>query len=286
MSKYRLLRESLLAEGVLAAEELVEPPAATDEDLEAAHDPAYVASVRTGTLSREAMRRIGFPWSEELVERARRSVGGTLAACREALASGCAANLAGGTHHGFAGRGEGFCVFNDAAVAARLFTRRGVVQRVAVIDTDVHQGNGTAAMLAGHHASFTFSIHGGKNYPFHKETSDLDLELPDGTGDAVYLEALDRGLAATFEFRPELVIYVSGADPFEGDRLGRLALSKAGLVERDRRVFQAAKRAGAAVAITMGGGYARQVEDVVEIHLGTVRTGREVYFGPHRDGVR
>jgi acetoin utilization deacetylase AcuC-like enzyme len=279
MAKYRLLREALLAQGVLAAGNLHEPPSATDEELCSAHDPAYVASVQQGTLSREAMRRIGFPWSQALVERARRSVGGTLAACRQALEEGCAANLAGGTHHGFADRGEGFCVFNDAAVAARLFTQSGRVRRVAVIDTDVHQGNGTAAMLADHAQSFTFSIHGGKNYPFHKETSDLDVELPDGTTDEPYLEALARGLETTLAFCPELVIFVSGADPFEGDRLGRLALSKAGLLERDRLVLESCRGAGAAVAITMAGGYARQVEDVVAIHLGTVTTGRRVFFG-------
>jgi acetoin utilization deacetylase AcuC-like enzyme len=213
-----------------------------------------------------------------MVERSRRSAGATLAAARAALAGGCGVNLAGGTHHAFRGRGEGYCVFNDAAVAARAMQAEGRAQRVAVIDCDVHQGNGTASILAGDETVFTFSIHGAKNFPFRKEASDLDIELGDGTGDAAYLEALERGLTETLaRSRPQLAIYLAGADPWGDDRLGRLALTKEGLGARDRLVLETLKNRGIPVAICMAGGYGRRMEDTVDIHFRTVETAASLF---------
>jgi acetoin utilization deacetylase AcuC-like enzyme len=270
MEKYRLLRESLLAAGVLGPADLAVPPAASDAELATAHDPGYVARVVAGTLERAEVRRIGFPWSPALVERCRRSVGGTLAACRAALEDGVAANLAGGTHHAFADRGEGYCVWNDVAVALRVLLGEGRIERAAVLDLDVHQGNGTAALFAAEPRVFTLSLHGRHNFPFHKETSDLDCELPDGCGDDEYLATLEHGLVAALEPRPDLAVYLAGADPFEGDRLGRLGLSKAGLLARDRAVLDACARAGVPLAIVMAGGYAHDVSDTVAIHHATL----------------
>ena len=270
MEKYRRLRQAVLAAGLVAAEELQVPPPANDEELLRVHTPGYLERVETGTLSDRELRRIGFPWSPAMVERSRRSVGGTLAAGRAALVDGVAVNLAGGTHHAFADRGEGFCVFNDVAVAVRAGQAAGSVERLAVIDCDVHQGNGTAAIFAGDPSVFTVSIHGRGNYPFVKERSDLDLELSDGAGDADYLEALETGLERAAGSRPQLVFYVAGADPYREDRYGRLALSRAGLAERDRRVFARWAAERVPVAVVMGGGYAA-VERVVSIHLETVR---------------
>jgi len=275
MDKYRRLRERALASGVLAPEDLAVPPSATDEEILRVHDPAYLARVESGTLDRAEVRRIGFPWSPQMIERCRRSAGGTLAACREALRSGCAVNLAGGTHHAFRDRGEGYCVLNDAAIAARAMQAEGRVRRVVVVDCDVHQGNGTAAIFAADPTVYTFSIHGRHNFPFHKERSDLDVELDDGTGDEAYLEALETGLGrALAAAGADLAIYVAGADPHVGDRLGRLALSTAGLAERDRRVFAHLHEAGLPAAVVMAGGYGKDVGDTVEVHLGTVQAAR------------
>ena len=235
------------------------------------HDGGYVAAVTNGTLDTQAQRRVGFPWSPAMVERSRRSAGATLAACRTALDSGCGINLAGGTHHAHRAHGEGFCVFNDAAVAARAMQAEGRAARVVIIDCDVHQGNGTAAILARDDTIFTFSIHGAKNFPFHKERSDLDIALDDGVGDAEYLAALDQGLCQAIELsRADLAIYLAGADPFADDKLGRLALSKRGLAARDQMVFEYSRQAGLPVAITMAGGYARAIEDTVDIHFQTL----------------
>ena len=218
------------------------------------------------------VRRIGLPWSPELVERSRRSVGGTISACRAALQEGIAVSLSGGTHHAFRERGEGFCIFNDSAVAARVMQAEGRARQIAIVDCDVHQGNGTAGILADDPTIFTFSIHGAKNFPFHKERSDLDVELPDRTGDDAYIEALEAGLRHTLEStHADLVIYLAGADPFAGDTLGRLSLSKAGLAERDRLVFSLCGQAGLPVAVVMAGGYARPIQDTVDIHFQTVR---------------
>ena len=278
MEKYARLRESLLASGEFHEADFHLPHAATDEELGRAHDPAYIQAVSAGLLPEKAQKAIGFPWSPGMVERSRRSAGATLCACRAALANGVSANLAGGTHHAFRDRGEGFCVFNDAAIAARAMQAEGRVQRVLIVDCDVHQGNGTASILAGDDSIFTFSMHGARNYPFDKECSDLDIELPDGCCDDAYLLRLDEGLNTAFDLaRPELVIYLAGADPYHDDRLGRLGLSFAGLAERDRRVFQHCRATGTPVAIAMAGGYARQIDDTVAIHARTICLAKEIW---------
>ena len=279
MEKYRLLRERLVSSGEFTPDDFVVPPAATFAELTRAHAPDYVLRVERGELSAADIRAIGFPWSAQMVERSKRSSGATIAACRAALSDGAAANLAGGTHHAFYDRGEGFCVFNDAAIAARTMQAEGRAAQVLVIDADVHQGNGTAAILAGDKSIFTFSIHGANNFPFIKEQSDVDIELEDGTGDMAYEHALARGLAQSFaQFSPQLVIYLAGADPFAGDRLGRLKLSKAGLLGRDEMVFAACHERGIGLAIAMAGGYSREIADTVEIHANTVLAARK-YFG-------
>jgi acetoin utilization deacetylase AcuC-like enzyme len=272
MAKYARLRQRVVDAALVAPEDLVVPHAATDEELRRVHAPDYLCRVLAGSLSDEEVRALGLPWSVALVERARRSCGATIEACRSALRDDVAVNLAGGTHHASRDRGAGYCVFNDAAVAARAMQAEGRVRRVVVLDCDVHQGDGTAAIFAADPTVFTFSIHGAKNYPLRKPPSDLDVGLDDGTGDAAYLDALDRGMRQALERAgADLAIYLAGADPYVGDRLGRLALSKQGLAERDRRVFGSCRAAGLPVAVAMAGGYARDVEDTVEIHLRTVR---------------
>ena len=248
------------------------PDAASDDQLLLAHDAEYLEKVKSGGLSAREQRRIGFPWSAEMVERSRRSVGATIAACRAALDEGRAVNLAGGTHHACRDHGEGYCVFNDSAVAARVMQREGRVRRVVILDCDVHQGNGTAQILAGDRSIFTFSVHGAKNFPFRKETSDLDLELPDGTGDAAYLDAVEEGTRRALAMaNADLALYLAGADPYGGDRLGRMAVSVAGLAERDRIIFSLCRENGLPVAVAMAGGYAPDVADIVAIHTQTVR---------------
>jgi acetoin utilization deacetylase AcuC-like enzyme len=272
MRKYALLRQRVAASGLVAPDQLIVPHAATDAELLRAHAPEYLWRCQAGKLTPQEIRRIGFPWSAAMVERSRRSSGATIEACRAALEDGRAANLAGGTHHAYSDHGEGYCVFNDSAVAARAMQAEGRARRVVIVDCDVHQGNGTAAILASDDTIFTFSIHGAKNFPFHKERSDLDIALDDGAGDEAYLEALDHGLCQAIELsHADLAIYLAGADPFADDKLGRLALSKAGLAARDRMVFDYCRQAGLPVAITMAGGYARDVEDTVDIHFQTVR---------------
>ena len=277
MSKYRLLRERLAE---LPGLQLGPALPATDGELALAHTPSYVSAVAEGTLSAALQREIGFPWSEAMVERARRSVGATISAARAALASGVAANLAGGTHHATADKGGGYCVFNDAAVAARLMQAEWhrahrQLLRVAIIDLDVHQGNGSAAIFTDDPTVFTLSIHGAKNFPFRKERSDIDIDLPDGCTDQPYLEALDGALAELWQRHgqspPGLVFYIAGADAHEGDRLGRLKLSTEGLAERDRRVFAALRTRRIPVAVAMAGGYGRVIDDTVQVHLGTLR---------------
>ncbi len=271
MGKYARLRARVL-ESDLAAAAHVAPPA-RDEEIVRAHCPGYLGRVVDGTLSAAEQRAIGFPWTPQMVERSRRTSGATVAAGRAALDDGVAVNLAGGTHHAFRDRGEGFCVLNDSAIAARTLQAAGLVERVAVIDCDVHQGNGTASIFRDDPTVFTFSIHGANNFPFAKEAGDLDVELADGTGDRAYLEALEHGVGdALARARPELAIYLAGADPYYDDRLGRLALTKQGLLERDRLVLELCARAGVPVAVTMAGGYARDIDDTVEIHCNTVET--------------
>jgi acetoin utilization deacetylase AcuC-like enzyme len=271
MAKYSRLRERIIAEGILARSEVQEAPAASWDDLRLIHTREYVDAVATGTLPREAQRRIGFPWSPAMVERSRRSVGATLAACRAALRDGVAVNLAGGTHHSFADRGEGYCIFNDVAVGARALQRDGDALRIAVVDCDVHQGNGTAAIFKDDPTVFTFSMHGAQNFPFRKEVSDLDVPLEDGTGDAEYLPLLTRHLEdVLIGHRPDFVFYLAGADPYEGDRLGRLKMTVAGLRRRDEIVLQRCRAVGVPVAISMSGGYASDIDAIVTIHANTV----------------
>lgn len=271
MQKYRLIHEGALA--TIADIELQEAPATSDGVLALAHHPRYIADVSNGTLSDSAQKAIGFPWTLQMVERSRRSAGATIAACRAAIttADRIAVNLAGGTHHAFADQGGGFCVFNDAAIAARLMQAERLAQRVAIVDLDVHQGNGTASILAKDDSVFTLSLHGEHNYPFDKERSDLDVALPDGTGDDAYLDALERALQQMMQsFAPQLIIFLAGADPHEGDRLGRLKLSFDGLARRDAMVFATASRHAIPVAVAMAGGYGKNIQDTVAIHLQTI----------------
>ncbi len=271
MAKYRQLRERLLDSGVVSHSDLQVPVAATEEQLCMVHTLEYVRRVTEGGLTPREIRRIGFPWSPQLVERSRRSVGATIGACAAALDHGVGVNLAGGTHHAFADRGEGYCVFNDVAVAIRVHQREQRVQRVLVVDCDVHQGNGTAAVFRDDPSVFTFSMHGRRNFPFHKEAGDLDVALEDDVADTEYLSALAGALAdGSAHHAAELVVYVSGADPFAGDRLGRLALSKEGLAARDRYVLDWCGELGIPVAVVMAGGYSAAVADIVDIHCATV----------------
>jgi acetoin utilization deacetylase AcuC-like enzyme len=277
MLKYRRLRERVVAEGIVAPENMLIPDAATDEQILRAHDADYVERVKSGLLTTKEIRRIGFPWSPEMVERSRRSSGATIAACRASLTDGIAVNLAGGTHHAFRDHGEGYCVFNDSAIAARAMQAEGLARRVVILDCDVHQGNGTAAILAGDSSIFTFSIHGEKNFPFHKEISDSDLELPDGTGDGLYLDMLEEGVTRALSLaNADVAIYLAGADPYMGDRLGRLKLTMDGLAARDRFMLGLCRAEGLPVAVTMAGGYAQEVEDIVAIHVQTVRIAAEM----------
>jgi acetoin utilization deacetylase AcuC-like enzyme len=289
MAKYRLLRERLVAERILAPEHLSVPEPIDWDDLRLAHDDEYIDAVRNGTLAPEAQRRIGFPWSPMMVERSRRSVGATLAAARVALRSAAlsgsrpdggptgtalhvGANLAGGTHHAFRDHGEGYCVFNDVAVAARVLLRDVAIRRAVVVDCDVHQGNGTASIFRDDPAVFTLSFHGDKNYPFRKQLSDCDVTFEDGAGDEEYLAALSARVPAILDDqRPDIVFYLAGADPYEGDRLGRLKLTIEGLRARDRFVLGECARRGVPVAIAMSGGYAADVGAIVTIHVNTIR---------------
>jgi len=272
MVKYSLLRERVAAAGICAPGEMRVPRPVSDEEILRVHERTYLRRVVEGTLTQKEMRRIGFPWSERMVERSKRASGGTLDACRAALEDGFSANLAGGTHHAFADQGEGYCVLNDSAIAARAVRAEGLARRVVVLDTDVHQGNGTAAILRADPSVFTFSIHGAKNFPFRKEESDIDVALPDGADDAAFLDALADGLEEALEAsKAELAIYLAGADPYEDDRLGRLCVTKEGLAERDRLVLESCRDRGIPVAVTMAGGYARNVDDTVDIHFRSIQ---------------
>jgi acetoin utilization deacetylase AcuC-like enzyme len=268
MPKYSRLRARVAA---IAGERMRTAPRATDDELVRAHSPEYVQAVTQGTLEPRAMRRIGFPWSPAMVERSRRSAGATIAACRSALENGAGVNLAGDTHHAHRDHGEGFCVFNDAVVAVRAMQAERRVGRALIVDLDVHQGDGTADILAGDDSVHTLSLHGRNNFPFRKRASRQDVELEDGTGDASYLATLRIALDRALGHGPiDLAIYLAGADPYVGDRLGRLALSKAGLARRDAVVFDALADRDIPVAVTMAGGYAEDVDDVVDIHFATV----------------
>jgi len=272
VEKYRLLRERLQAHAAAGvAFEFIEPHAATDEELLRVHDRAYVGRVMAGTLSAAEVRRIGFPWSEQLVARSLRSTGAAVDAAVAALADGVAASLAGGTHHAGSDFGEGYCLFNDTAVAAREMQARGAAGRVIILDLDVHQGNGTAQIFAGDRSVFTVSVHGQRNFPLRKHPGSLDIGLDDGADDSVYLAAVDAAIDGSITaWRADLLLYIAGADPYVGDRLGRLAVSREGLLERDRRVLAAARSAGMPVGIVCGGGYAADVGKIVDIHAATM----------------
>jgi acetoin utilization deacetylase AcuC-like enzyme len=280
MAKYGLLRQRIAEAEWSDRCLLCVPPAAADEDLQLAHDAAYVKRVTRGELSAREIRRIGFPWSPQMVERSRRSVGATIAAAKAALQDGVAVNLAGGTHHAMVDHGEGFCVFNDVAVAARVLQRDTRLRRMAVIDADVHQGNGTAAIFSRTPEVYTFSIHCGSNFPLRKVAGDLDLVLQRGTRDDEYLEACAGGVQTTLQTaHPEIVFYLAGADPYQEDRLGHLSVSKPGLARRDRLVLEACRDRNLPVVVVMAGGYAPDVHEIVDIHAATVRTALQVYFG-------
>lgn len=272
VTKYALLRECVEAAGLVPPAEIIAAPAASDEQITRAHTAEYLRRVQHGELTEKELRRIGFPWSPAMVERSRRSSGATIAAARAALIDGLAVNLAGGTHHAFADRGEGYCVFNDAAIAARAVQAEGLAQRIVIIDCDVHQGNGTAKIFENDPTVFTFSIHGAKNFPFHKETSDLDVALVDDADDATYLAALHEALPVVLQrAQADLAIYLAGADPYFDDAFGRMKLTKPGLLERDRFVLESCRAIDLPVAITMAGGYAKHPEDVADIHFQTVK---------------
>ena len=282
MPKYARLRARVAA---LADERMRIAPRATDDELVRAHSPEYVQAVTQGTLDPRAMRRIGFPWSPAMVERSRRSAGATIAACRSALDDGAGVNLAGGTHHAHREHGEGFCVFNDAVVAICAMQAERRVRRALIVDLDVHQGDGTADILAGDDSVHTLSLHGRNNFPFRKRASRQDVELEDGTRDASYLATLRIALDRALERGPfDLGIYLAGADPYVGDRLGRLALSKAGLARRDAFVFDRLAGHDIPVAVTMAGGYAEDVDDVVDIHFATVAAALERFGAGSQPG--
>ena len=271
MEKYSRLRDLVGSEQEL---ELGEAPAASDTQILYAHDPLYLIKIIEGKLSPNEQREIGFPWSEKMVERSRRSAGATVAACKTALTEGIAINLAGGTHHAYRDFGSGFCVFNDSAIAARTLQKEiDPKLKIAIVDLDVHQGNGTASILQNDSTIFTLSIHGENNFPFKKEVSDLDLGLPDGSNDTNYLKALAECLdQLDSRFKADCIIYLAGADPHEGDRLGRLNISSAGMKLRDETVLQFAFDRKLPVAISMAGGYGKEIESTVNIHFQTIKT--------------
>jgi acetoin utilization deacetylase AcuC-like enzyme len=278
IAKYARIRDEIVARGLLPAGGIEEPDRVDRWAIELVHTPRYVEAVLDGTLSAMEVRRLGFPWSAGLRERSLRTVQGTIEAAHDALDHGLGINLAGGTHHAFPGHGEGFCVFNDVAIAIRVLQRAGRITRAAVVDLDVHQGNGTAHVFADDADVFTFSMHGARNYPFRKEQSALDVELDDGCEDAAYLAALETHLGPVLDSaRPELVFYLGGADPFVHDRFGRLGMSLAGLGARDRLAFAAFRRRGLPVVVTMAGGYARDLDDVVAIQTNMVEAALAAY---------
>lgn len=272
IEKYQLVSERLIAEGVLRDEELIEPEAVSVTDVLRVHTPEYVQALINGTLERKALLRLGLPWSEDLVRRAFAVLGGTYGAALAALAEGVAANLAGGTHHAFADHGEGYCIFNDHVVTLRRLRAEGYARRFLIVDLDVHQGNGTAVLCREDEEAFTFSMHSESNYPVRKEHSSWDIGLPDGTTDGQYLEILIEALPQLLEkFSPEMILYQAGVDVLAGDRFGKLALTMSGVAERDRAVGAFARRAGIPLVVTLGGGYARDIDQIVEAHCQTVK---------------
>jgi len=277
IKKFELVRDQLLKEGTVRLSELVEPQPARIEDVLLVHTEDYISRLRNGTLTTREIRRLGLPWSKSLVRRSFLAISGTIKAARHSLKNEVASNLAGGTHHAFPDRGEGFCVLNDVAVAIRVLQKENLARRFLIVDCDVHQGNGTAFIFKNDAEVFTFSMHGAKNYPLFKETSTLDVELPDKTNDAEFLAALNEALPEIFQHEPELVFYLGGADPYERDKLGRLGLTIEGLRRRDEMVLRFAKEKQVPIVTTMSGGYAHDINDTVEIHCNTIRAVKTVF---------
>ena len=276
--KFELVRDILLKEGTLLESEIIEPQPAKVEDLLLVHTEDYINRLVNGELTAKEVRKLGLPWSQSLVRRSFHAISGTINAARLALTDGISSNLAGGTHHAFPNRGEGFCVLNDVAVAIRVLQREKLAERFLIVDCDVHQGNGTAFIFQNSPEVFTFSMHGAKNYPLFKEKSSLDIELADGTSDKEFLETLNEALPRIFLHNPDIIFYLGGADPFEKDKLGRLNLSIKGLRERDEIVLKFAKEHHTPIVTTMSGGYALDINDTVEIHANTIRAVKNVFF--------
>src|ERR1044071_7598362 len=278
--KFELVRDKLLAEGTIEPSEIVEPSPAPLEDVLLVHTTDYISRLCSGNLTTKELRRLGLPWSESLVQRSFYAVGGTLAATHASLAEGYSSNLAGGTHHSFPDRGEGFCVLNDVAIAIRAMRAKKLIRRAAIVDCDVHQGNGTATIFSGDTETFTFSMHGANNYPLFKAKSALDVELPDGTSDYEYLETLARHLPAVFAHEPDIIFYLAGADPYAGDKLGRLGLSIPGLRARDEFVLHECYEREVPIVTVMSGGYGKDINDTIEIHCNTIRAVKKVFEAP------
>jgi acetoin utilization deacetylase AcuC-like enzyme len=276
--KFELVKDLLLKEGTLREDEIFQPEPARIEDLLLVHTEDYITRLTEGTLTAKEIRKLGLPWSESLVRRSFHAISGTINAARASLETGVASNLAGGTHHAFPDRGEGFCVLNDVAVAIRVLQREKLAERFLIVDCDVHQGNGTAFIFKDSPEVFTFSMHGAKNYPLFKETSNLDIELADGTGDEEFLETLEQALPRIFMHNPDVIFYLGGADPYEKDKLGRLKLTQAGLMRRDEIVLQFARERHTPIVTTMSGGYALDINDTVGIHANTIRAVKKVFF--------
>jgi acetoin utilization deacetylase AcuC-like enzyme len=276
--KFELVKDKLLAEGTLRADEIFQPEPARAEDLHLVHTEDYISRLVGGDLTAKEIRKLGLPWSQSLVRRSFHAISGTINAARFALQDAVSSNLAGGTHHAYPDRGEGFCVLNDVAVAVRVLQRERLAERFLIVDCDVHQGNGTAFIFRDDPTVFTFSMHGAKNYPLHKEKSTLDIELADGTTDAEFLETLEEALPRIFLHDPDVIFYLGGADPFEKDKLGRLNLSIEGLRRRDEMVLRFARERHTPIVTTMSGGYALDIRDTVEIHCNTIRAVKKVFF--------
>ena len=277
--KFEMVRDVLVAEKTLLPEEIIEPEAARVDDLLLVHTEDYITRLIGGTLTAKEIRKLGLPWSESLVRRSLHAISGTINSSRSALRDSISSNLAGGTHHAYPHRGEGFCVLNDVAVAIRVLQREGLAKRFLIVDCDVHQGNGTAFIFKDSPEVFTFSMHGAKNYPLFKEESTLDIELADRTSDAEFLDVLSEALPRVITHDPDLIFYLAGADPYEKDKLGRLGLSIDGLRKRDEMVLAFAKSHSVPIVTTMSGGYAMDIGDTVEIHCNTIRMVKKVYFG-------
>jgi acetoin utilization deacetylase AcuC-like enzyme len=275
--KFELVKDVLLNEGTIKPYEIIAPEPAEIEDLQLVHTEDYISRLVSGNLTAKEVRKLGLPWSESLVRRSFHAISGTINAAKFALEDGVSSNLAGGTHHAFPDRGEGFCVLNDVAVSIKLLQKHSLAKKFLIVDCDVHQGNGTAFIFKNDESVFTFSMHGAKNYPLHKETSSLDIELPDKTGDNEFLETLTEALPRIFTHNPDIIFYLGGADPFEKDKLGRLSLTIAGLRRRDEIVLEFAKEKGVPIVTTMSGGYAENIEDTVEIHANTIRAVKKVF---------